>query len=73
MIYQKPESFFERHASILVLLFTIIAIALMCHAAFGAQVFHYKCPKCQLEQNYSKPGIYKCPVDGATLYQNLQL
>ena len=31
---------------------------------YAAATFSYKCPKCGLIQEYSIPGIYKCPKDG---------
>lgn len=46
-------------AAFLVAGFTIAAIA--------AKTYKYKCPKCGLIQEYSKSGIYKCPMDGRTM------
>lgn len=34
-----------------------------------AATYVYNCPRCGLVQQYSQPGIYKCPNDGQFMYQ----
>jgi hypothetical protein len=33
----------------------------------AAKTYKYRCPRCQLIEEYAQPGIRKCPKDGATM------
>ena len=35
----------------------------------AAKTYKYKCPKCNLIQEYGSPGLRKCPNDGWTMVQ----
>jgi hypothetical protein len=47
-------------------LLTVIALVGTVALALAA-VYSYRCPKCNLIQQYSQPGVYKCPKDGLSL------
>jgi len=36
-------------------------------ALAASKTYKYRCPKCQLIEEYAQPGIRKCPKDGATM------
>ena len=44
------------------ILLSVVTLAIAAGAAFAA-IYSYKCPKCGLIQQYSMPGVYKCPND----------
>jgi len=46
----------------------LLALLLLTGMAIAA-TFTYKCPRCGLIQEYTWPGIYKCPNDGSTMNQ----
>lgn len=44
------------------------ALLLVAATAFAAsKTYKYKCPKCHLIQEYSTPGVKKCPNDKHTM------
>ena len=46
---------------------SIVLLALsmgFCGVAFAAKTYKYRCVKCGLIQEYSTPGVRKCPNDG---------
>jgi hypothetical protein len=36
-------------------------------ALAAPKTYKYRCPKCQLIEEYAQPGIRKCPKDGFTM------
>lgn len=36
-------------------------------ALAAAKTYKYRCPRCQLVEEYAQPGIRKCPKDGFTM------
>lgn len=36
-------------------------------ALAAAKTYKYRCPRCQLIEEYAQPGIRKCPKDGTTM------
>ncbi len=36
-------------------------------ALAAAKTYKYRCPKCQLIEEYAQPGVRKCPKDGWTM------
>ena len=36
-------------------------------ALAAGKTYKYRCPKCQLIEEYAQPGIRKCPKDGTTM------
>ncbi len=36
-------------------------------AASQKKTYKYRCPKCKLVQEYTTPGVKKCPNDGRTM------
>ena len=36
-------------------------------ALAAPKTYKYRCPKCQLIEEYAQPGVRKCPKDGTTM------
>jgi len=36
-------------------------------AVAAPKTYKYRCPKCQLIEEYAQPGVRKCPKDGWTM------
>jgi len=36
-------------------------------ALAAPKTYKYRCPKCQLIEEFAQPGIRKCPKDGSTM------
>jgi hypothetical protein len=47
----------------------LIALLLPCSAVVALSFYSYRCPQCGLIQQYTNPGIYRCPSDKSTLQQ----
>jgi len=46
----------------------LAAVVALSASAFAAtKTYKYRCPKCQLIQEYGTPGFKKCPNDGHTM------
>lgn len=50
------------------ILFLIFTVAL-CGTVWATTIYTYRCPSCGLIQQYTRPGIYKCPKDGWFMLQ----
>jgi hypothetical protein len=48
-----------------VLLFTV-------SSSIAVQLYTYKCPACGLIQQYTIPGVYKCPNDKWTMVPSIR-
>jgi len=49
----------------------ILLILLNAGIALAATTYRYECPKCGLIQQYTIPGIHKCPDDGWSMIPKL--
>jgi hypothetical protein len=43
------------------------AVAGLAQAVAAPKSYKYRCPRCQLIQEYGQPGVKKCPKDGFTM------
>lgn len=43
------------------------AVAGLSEARAAPKTHKYRCPRCQLIQEYGQPGVKKCPKDGFTM------
>jgi hypothetical protein len=48
--------------------FVVALLAICCDSAHAApKTYKYRCPKCGLVQEYTRPGTKKCPNDGRNM------